>query len=220
MACFVDWNYVLQGGKIVADVLSAAAWPIAAAWIATRFKEPISRAIDRARKFSAMGIDADLPIAQAEAVADAIPESVVPARTVPAEPPYDPLLTPMDEDYLKRANTEDLSPEQRMKWLARIASLNFEAWRHENHYRVIFGSQVGFLKVLNHQGPQDESAAKRWYEFGGLKTEAFQFDGWLQFLLTSHDIVRRDDGKFAITEAGRRFLVWLTSNSIPDNKPY
>ena len=167
-----------------------------------------------------MGIDAELPVAQAEAAAEAKPEVPVPMRTVPAEPPFDPLLSPMDDEYLQRANAEDLLPEQRLRWLARIASMNYEAWRQENHYRIIFGSQIGFLKALTQHGPQDEDTARRWFEFGGLKNEIFSFEGWIAYLLSSKDIIRRDDGKFMIAEAGRRFLVWMTANSVPDTKPY
>lgn len=98
---------------------------------------------------------------------------------------------------------------------------------HEFNYRVIFGTQLQFLKALNEASVKNTAQAQPWYdEYKRRITDgAVSFEDWLSFLTSCGYIevaageissVRRVD----ITALGRDFLIWMVSYRVSEVKPF
>jgi hypothetical protein len=91
---------------------------------------------------------------------------------------------------------------------------------HEQVYRMILGSQINFLRALaqspwlpSQRGRQTLDAAKVTQPW--LKDTSFE--QWLGFLGTMGMIFYNSSSdQIVITDAGRRFLVYMTANGLPD----
>lgn len=227
-ANMIDWPVTLEFTKAVFAFAGEAAWPTAAAVIALKFKAPITAAIERARRVSAFGVEAELPApAQGENVAGgppALPSSVPKILTVSPLPPADVLLEPVDRFFRHHLEMEDLTPEQRLAWAIRLASIQAMLARHERNYRVIYGSQIAFLKQLNlveTMSVRDAEAFFLAHRAPLVDSPTYTFEAWLRFLRAQED-VHVDDaaGTVEITPAGRAFLIWMAANSASEFKPY
>lgn len=84
--------------------------------------------------------------------------------------------------------------------------------RCERTHRLIFGSQIAALHMLNQQGPQPESAIKPFFETARNNEPQFYgsytFDKWIDFLVKEITI-RRDDDLYGITVYGRNYLEYI-----------
>lgn len=172
-----------------------------------------------------MGVSVELNPAAQDAqdnAPDAAIASTTRQLTVSPEPPVHDILSPCDAHYLSLVRSEDLTQEQREKWLARIASSYTDLWRQENHYRLIFGSQIAFLKRLHLFGPQPVDSVKEFYEANGAippPIPTYTFENWFGWLIESKDVAVEVDQVF-ITPLGKRFLQWMTEAAVVDQKAF
>jgi len=94
--------------------------------------------------------------------------------------------------------------------------------RCERTHRLIFGSQIAALHLMNMQGPQPESAIKLICEGARTKETQFygsyNFENWIRFLIDELT-VRCDDSLYAITVYGRSYLEYIGVFS-PAPKPH
>ncbi len=99
--------------------------------------------------------------------------------------------------------------------------------RHEQHYRIIYGSQFAFLKHLNVSIVAPVQNARFFFDTFGTKPPpmpTYTYENWLAFLINANDIEKyvESDGRemFRLTPVGKAFLIWATEQSVPDHKPF
>ena len=202
--------------------ISAVAWPTAAVVISRRFKEPITKLLDRMNSFEAFGVRAQLPTAAQEAPAAlAAPAEELPAAAVNL-PPYDPVLTEFDQGLIKGLKNLGGSAETQLDWVVRIASSNWLNWRHEAHYRMIYGSQIRALKVLASEGPRPAEWFQAYFSAGAHsalgQVVGYTFPAWINWLQNTGDIRYSDSGLYDITPLGRSFLAWIPTAGVSEAK--
>ena len=94
----------------------------------------------------------------------------------------------------------------------------------ERTYRMIFGSQILAMELINTQGPQSshnlcstfyETAKALYPDFYGT----YPCESWLSFL-TRYEMVQKIEGsdQFILTVPGKDFLVWLVNNGLTREK--
>lgn len=225
----MDAATILAFAKQGVALLGAVAWPIAALAIAGRFKEPISSLLARAQKVSAFGVEAHLPLQnQSAGSATSNPEAGLSSPkqlTVSPYPPAEPLLATFERNLEDHLDGEDLTPEQKRAWLIRIAGTWWLAARHEVHYRLIYGSQIRFLKYLNLVQKIRYADARNFFEIdaGPKEDPRITFEAWLGFLMDADDVVvtgdSPDDKTVTIQPLGRAFLAWMVSVAVVELKP-
>lgn len=120
------------------------------------------------------------------------------------------------------ANKLDTSSET-TKVLVRYLAKTQIALGCQIAYRLIFGSQIAFLKRAN-SSPAGVSAAdaKEFYQrVAEIHSDVFQSEEpkpYFDFLLNQKLLVFKD-GAFHITDFGREFLTWLIHVGESENKP-
>ena len=97
--------------------------------------------------------------------------------------------------------------------------------RAETTYRLIFGSQIASLKVLNILGEQSSEELLEFYHAAkNLYGEAYgdySSDQWVIFLINQGLIVQNPEtGGYKITVWARDFLEWIVSAGVQENKPF
>ena len=106
------------------------------------------------------------------------------------------------EQQLERQNAAN-----RERWLTQTLMQSLEQLRFERIYRVIYGSQMKVLKVLN-ESPGLTREALAQYPSLAVIVSGTTFDQWLQFLVDT-GLVEAQEQSFVITEVGRRFLGYV-----------
>jgi hypothetical protein len=90
--------------------------------------------------------------------------------------------------------------------------------RAEALYRLIFGSQLDAMHVMNQQGPQPESVIAPYFERAKSRSPKFYrdfgFDQWVGFLVQQQLVVIENE-RYGITVLGREFLRYLTTVGLP-----
>jgi hypothetical protein len=224
----VDWVTVLAFARPTLSFFGEAAWPISAAFIALRFRQPISEAINRAKRFSAFGAELDMPPPQQQLSADQTIAAASASLSVTPEPQHDAVLAPVEAHFFKALENEPLSPEQRYHWAVRVAASQAMLARHEQHYRLIFGSQIAFLKYVNVAGFVSIADAQRFfdeYKAKDLNNPLYHFQNWLNFMMGAGNDLEGFVSENAVeqvrlTPTGRAFLLWLAAQAAPENKPF
>jgi hypothetical protein len=94
----------------------------------------------------------------------------------------------------------------------------------ERVYRLIFGSQISALDLLNTSGPLLADVIKSIFftTAGNFEPDFYQnftFEQWLSFLVAS-SLVAREDDTLRITVVGRDFLVWTVNAGLSQAKPH
>jgi hypothetical protein len=143
------------------------------------------------------------------------------------EPIFDPILTHLDDHVRKQledAFGNDLKKQR--DWAIRISSIASIERGHEFHYRIIFGSQIFFLKTLNQNAKVERDKAEKIFETARQAHQDlyrnFDFNNWISFLIQAMFIEVQqtsEDGEFFnLTGMGRNFLVWMTNQGVIENK--
>ena len=92
----------------------------------------------------------------------------------------------------------------------------------EQVYRLIFGSQILLLKLLNTSGAIPEEKLRHYYEDVKSRQPEFyatySFEGYMGFM-ASHRLISKE-GEYTITVIGKEFLKWITDAGVPENKPF
>jgi hypothetical protein len=95
-------------------------------------------------------------------------------------------------------------------------------WRCEVVYRLIFGSQLRFLKTLNVSGAMSEENAHQYYV---TATQSYRevfpekdSKPYFTFLIRQGLVIVQNDS-FFVSNFGREFLSWLIQMGVSEDKP-
>lgn len=95
--------------------------------------------------------------------------------------------------------------------------------RCERTHRLIFGSQLVALHMMNNAGPQPDEALAPIYESARAKEPQFYgsytFEAWMQFLIKEGTVIKTDQGANAITVYGQNYLEYIGAFA-PGPKPH
>lgn len=226
MGCEIDWTILRGFAEIIFKFAGDAAWPTSAFGICFLFREAIRKAIGRAKSASAMGASVELAPAEQEKhmlTSDEVVSGATAQALSGKLPPPNEYLAPLEEHFRQVLDENgNISSEERESWLVRFASSFTDLWRQEQHYRLIFGSQIAFLNHLNLFGSQDFASVKSFFDLHGespAPIPAYNFENWLGFMLSNRDIVLAD-GRYTLTPLGKRFLVWMKEAGVVEQKPF
>jgi hypothetical protein len=110
-----------------------------------------------------------------------------------------------------------LNTDETTEVLIRQLAVTQLALRAETTYRLIFGSQIRALQMLN-EFPSNEASIQPIYEKAVSDEpefyQGYSFQNWLDFLLKQSLIINQNS-KYAITLYGKDFLVWFIAGSLP-----
>jgi hypothetical protein len=215
------WKSLLlhQGNNVGLELL---AWPSVAFLLGVicifTFKHPLSRFLDRAQQITAPGVQA---VARAQGIALQQANSQVDELLKNLDTP----LVRIAEDTIVRELEQRKIVEhaEREKVLIKYLAVCQNALRHENAYRLIWGSQLFALEMLNASfvGIPPEHLQPI-YADAVAKNEdvyrAYSFDQWTGFLKQAN-LVREDSGAYHITIEGRDFLRFLVEQGRSRVKP-
>jgi hypothetical protein len=220
--------------KVLADLLSALAWPVAILIVALMFRTQIKQLFTRMRGFTGFGTSVDLePNYAVEDQGAAIDSSSAIISFSGGQhglPSPDVRFEDMDALLLGGLQSEfpdDL--EAQLKWAIRFRSVTEYNRGHEQCFRLIFGSQIWLLRFLNNIPEIKKDEVKSfYYERIAVdpKNAEFlsdrDFESWLQFLVNMKCVEVEGEGSEAsvkLTTTGRDFLVWMLMERVSDSKP-
>jgi hypothetical protein len=116
-----------------------------------------------------------------------------------------------------------VSAEERVDRLVRLLAESRLEAEFERIYRVIYGSQIAGLRILNMERRVSiEDARKRFEPIAAAYPEAYRdygFDGWLGFLINTGLVERKGD-MLELSPLGRDFLLFLTARGMREDKPF
>jgi hypothetical protein len=226
----MNWPTILAFTKVALEFAGDAAWPIATGFVALQFKEPITSAIDRLRKVAGFGAEAEISPRSAQiGESTGLEASPLPTLggplTVSPEPPVDPLLSPAQDRLVQSLQAEALNETQRLAWAARTAVIWQALHWHEKTYRLIYGSQILFLRHLNVVGSMTVMDARAFFDVNktqGIDAPAYNAADWLRFLVDDERVVLSGatSSTVEISLGGRAFLTWMATNGVSEFRPY
>jgi hypothetical protein len=177
------------------------------------FHRPLVRLLDRTRKITRSGIEADAPQQLLE---------VGPSAGEELQRLFDNALLVQRENFI-RAELERLTfreATERERFLVRLLAASAIAQQFERAYLSIWGSQLGALQALNSLGVAgaDVALLRPWYEQSAARDPqagfAYTFDQWVGFL-ESHQLVLKREGHVQISLEGREFLKYILHQGYP-----
>ena len=204
---------------MVHQALAMVSWPVAALILGLAamavFRQPLSRLLDRTRKITKTGLEADAQPQDGKL-------EIGPSATEELQRLFDNALLVQRESQirteLERVAFKDQT--EREKFLIRILAAAAIIQQFERTYSLIWGSQLSALQFLNTRGVAgtDSVEVRLWYsQAAGREAElyeAYSFDQWLGFLQL-HQLVARNGDVVAITLEGREFLKYLLHQGYP-----
>ena len=228
--CWLDWPLVIQGTKVVLDFLGQISWPVAVVLIIYFFRTKVADLLSRIDNVDAFGVKAKINLPSSisqQGVAVSTEDGIGNNQTQPPQP--DPLYTQFDN--VVRAEIEKHitgDAETKLAWAIRLRSMSEVNRAHETAYRLIFGSQIKALRVLNtltsapidYFKPLFETYASSadWKEVHKDRT----YEDWGKFLVDM-GFVAIDENQTPptvhITVLGQSFLNWLNLARVPDERP-
>jgi hypothetical protein len=222
-------------------IIQIISWPIVALVICWMFRSSICTFLEKIAHLKAAGLEVTthLAVAAQPEPLDTQEELAGEALSIPREatdvrlravrsygdriPGLQNKITRIAEDLtslgLTNANPETIQLLVRHLAVTQIL-LNFEFT-----YRIIFGSQISALKILNVTGSRARSYVEDLYSAAKEKYSTFygtySFADWLRFLVERNLVeVDENQAQVSITDQGRDLLTWIVLASVDDNKLY
>ena len=208
--------------------MAAVAWPISvclgvlifAIFFCFRFRNEISRFIDRTKRVSKEGVETDSLAVVTQEVKDITKPS-----------PVDELLRPFDnrliveQEGLIRSDLDNsqIRGQERERVLLRYLASAYIVQRFENVYHLIWGSQIRALQQLNESEPLGvlRNALEPWYDLGRIQEPDwyahYSFDQWYSFM-ERMTLAVNQAGTVHITVFGNEFLKYMIQNTYSTNK--
>lgn len=199
------------------DLLKQLAWPIAAVIIAFLFRGEFRTLLPKLRRVGPTGLEFEVERQRAAPVVAPGQLKELPgiSRTQ-AMAHIERLL----HDSLHQSTTKQ---EDREDLLVRLLAQSRLETLFEQTYRLIFGSQISALKLLNQGIRASDADARAHFEHQKeLNPEVYEhygYEQWLGFLL-GRDLIMQSKDTFEITDIGRDFLLYLTAKGLSENKPF
>jgi len=204
-------------------------WPVVVAWAVWLFREPIWGAIARMTKASGFGTAIEMAPTQSQgsvtltaaATAVTAPTSSMRAPLQPASPgnPLGPNVIPTvtasglmwPSDSLPPDEKLHAAQDERNSWL--VSAMFYRT------FAVMFRSQYNALNALL-AGDLRYSQLRPFYDDGKKRGLTATFEDWLNFLVTSAFVTRREDPPgnpdilVNITPMGRTFLGFIAQQQL------
>jgi hypothetical protein len=216
-------------------------WPIALVLvvlvISLVFKKPFTEAIRRGGlKIGKEGLSIDQ--ATAAAAVSVQSEAMPIENTLRLDPETERRVSELKQAVVPviireqqariRSELEKLNLLNNTNDLVDILTQHLAIWQllyaAERTYRIIFGSQIAILKHLNVHGRTTTSKIQEFYEQAKTKFplvyDKYQFDAYLNFLISSNLVVAAVGITYVITPLGKEFLQWMIAQGISDVKPF
>lgn len=222
----IDWPLTFKGFETFLTPLADASWPIGIAAIFWMFRADIRALLPRIRSFKGAGVEAEL---HGESLVQDAGHDIIPLRFGTEFPPPHDVFTPLDQ-YLRDILDRDIGgdDEKKLAWAIRVRSVSEASRLHEANFRMMFGSQLKALRVLNNAIQAPASDFERFFEeaksnadFAAIH-EGRSFEEWGQFMLQTgyvQELADTDPPEVGITPFGRHFLVWITEARVIDYRP-
>lgn len=208
----------LQVLTIVFDVIKQLVWPLVVITLVYWFRSEIRVLIPKLKRAGPEGVEFESTERQQAA-------SVSPPGELKQLPGIS--RTPAIErvERVLRANINQQYPHatEREDHLTRFLAEAHLVAHFERTYRIIFGSQIDGLKILNQRGDVPENEAREFFQQVQQKYpevyRTYGYDDWLGFLLR-RDLIERRNGNIVLTDIGRDFLLYMTTCGLFENKPF
>lgn len=227
IGCGVDWALTFQGLKTILDPLAAASWPIAAGVTFYGFRDSIQKLIPRIRSFKGIGVEAEVAVEEQQTAATEALASLPLAPIGTEMPPLHVVYSAMDAET--NAILDEVigqAPEKRMAWAIRMRSISETNRRHEQWYRLMFGSQLRALQRLGKVTRAPTETFRPFYveavedkETAALH-EGRTFEQWGQFLIDIGYVATVPGTQdVEITPTGMNFLIWMVEAKVHEWRP-
>lgn len=230
------------------EALSSYAWPVAVILIFCTYRDAITKFLGALGNLKAEHAGSKLSLGQTASqernqekggASNIIPTELIsdddnkkfPALQNPADLISDddnkkfPILQNKVKDVEERINnhkiSEDLDDPQLIAQLTTEISGLYLALEYEQHYQLIFGSQIILLTKLE-ENTMSEGEVREYFtdtRMGNLVA----FDKWdmpqyISFLFGTN-LIEAAEAKYKLTDNGKSFLSWLAAQNKPA-KPY
>src|SRR5262245_22436193 len=228
--------------KVFLEFLKIVVWPALIAWLAWYFRDEVKRATTRITELGLTGAKFAPPVEQvatpppkgvSAAAPTAQPQSgdIAPA-TGSVQQFIDGMKRSISADQLDpsaqavRKDLEILSGDQTAQLEAltyAVASLNIQL-AHERNYRVIFGSQLQLMALMNVDVGVPPNVAKGVYDTAKAAYpevyRSYIFDQWIGFLQDTGLITVAPNGNYVLSAYGRGLLKFILDQHLATNKPF
>lgn len=237
----VDWPLTFQGFKTFLEPLADASWPIVFGIAIWAFRRNIGGLIDRVRTLRGLGAEADLlphPTLQAPAASlddqtRLSDKNVIVTNPAGGKisrfPPANDLFGPVDQKLAEELNALFLEDnEAKFAWAVRLRTQSEIERIHEANYRLMWGSQLRALKLLNQFSQASVEKFEPFYieakesELGKQILVDTDFERWGRFLVNAGYVFldeTSDPETVTISSLGKDFLVWMAGRGISDYRP-
>ncbi len=227
VGCGIDWGLTFQGFKTVLDPLASASWPIAVGATAYGFRDSIKALLVRIRSFKGAGLEAEMAVEEQQAAATQALDAPQLAPIGTEFPPLHPVYTAVDaETSAVLDEFIGAAPEKRLSWAIRMRSISETNRRHEQWYRIMFGSQLRALQRLSKLGRAPAESFRPFFDEAAKQSETAPlhegrtFEEWGQFLIDIGYVAQvPETNDVAITPMGVNFLIWMVEAKVNEWRP-
>jgi len=116
------------------------------------------------------------------------------------------------------------SPQDQVESLLYFSASLSVQLGHERNYRMIFGSQLQLLEMMNADVGVSKEAAKSTYDAARTAYSdvyrSITFEQWIGFLINAGLCNVAPNGNYVLTPYGRGFLRYIVDMHLPTNKPF
>jgi hypothetical protein len=208
--CQIDWDAVSKIGHVVAENLSAVAWPLLVLYLIFRFRKQLDELITALIERGGEAFGVKVPRPQRQKKPEEAPlasTEPVPGRPVVIEAPTATAVasasapTVSTEDWdtppkiendpflansvaqLMKANPGRPDPEKKRLAVRQLAELEI-ALRFQRIFRAIYGSQIRLLQNISGSGntATEESVQAFFKDQLSIPHNTVKFDEWIRFL--------------------------------------
>ena len=196
------------------------AWPVAAAWIAWYFRDPIVALLPRVNKIGPVGLET----ASTQQSGAPVPGEVSNASLKRIEGSVSPELLEEGKELIEKAFARDQSELKKSEHLLTLSSALLISGLFERTYAHIFGSQIILLQQANAAPVSTDEARGIYDRAKGIWPAIYQtytFEQWVGFLEVAFLLLAKtaDGRQFIITARGRGFLRYMVENGYSPARP-
>jgi hypothetical protein len=209
----------------VVNLAKVIAWPVAVV-VATWWLRPLIAPLMRSLALRKVDVDAFGFKAKMDAVEQQQQEAHTSLPTVEVQtdlPPARPVVLSVEQKIRNHLSASQVDAQKQIVYLVRaLAEMHLRAGA-EFTYNRIFGSQIGALKWLDHQGGAPVADVVGYFNQYAQQYpdvyKSYNFDGWLAFL-TGNGLLEQAGDRLRTTELGHEFLVYMAETRLSEAKPY
>ncbi|MFG1344367.1 hypothetical protein V5F59_05700 [Xanthobacter autotrophicus DSM 431] len=200
------------------QLVQAVIWPALIVFLLRQYGPEFRALFPRMKRASATGFEFE--VAEQQRETEKLPTPTPSVTTTAQNADLSPAVTFVRSSI--DGDLEKVAPEERQLKLVIALAETRLLFHFERSYRLILGSQIEGLKILNIRITATMKDAKLLYDRASeLYPEIydnFSFDVWIGFL-EGQNFIENDGGVLRITEVGRDFLRYLIAQRMDERKP-